>query len=67
MCTSLFAWWLSYPVRFAMGYVGEPSGAGRMESVDPSRSWLAGLSVDDPAATAVYTGRRAPSWAVSSR
>ncbi|MCZ4589309.1 hypothetical protein R1X32_02465 (plasmid) [Rhodococcus opacus] len=45
VCTSLFAWWLSYPVRFTMGYVGEPSGAGHMESVDPTPFLAAGLIV----------------------
>ncbi|MDJ0419685.1 hypothetical protein [Rhodococcus opacus] len=44
-CTSLFAWWLSYPVRFTTGYVGEPSGAGRMESVDPLPFLVAGVIV----------------------
>ena len=42
-CTSLFAWWLSYPVRFTTGYVG--SGAGRMESVDPIPFLVAGLTI----------------------
>ena len=45
VCTSLFAWWLSYPVRFTTGYVGEPSASGRMESVDPIPFLVAGLIV----------------------
>ena len=43
VCTGLFAWWLSYPVRFSVGYVGEPFGAGRMESVNPIPFLAAGL------------------------
>ncbi|AHK29107.1 hypothetical protein OPAG_02189 [Rhodococcus opacus PD630] len=45
VCTSLFAWWLSYLVRFTTGYVGEPSASGRMESVDPIPFLVAGLIV----------------------
>ncbi|MFC9837422.1 hypothetical protein ACFVKB_26970 [Rhodococcus sp. NPDC127530] len=43
VCTGLFAWWLSYPVRFSVGYVGEPFGAGRMGSVNPIPFLAAGL------------------------
>jgi len=43
VCTSLFAWWLSHPVRFTTGYV--ESGALHMESVDPMPFLVAGLIV----------------------
>ncbi len=45
VCTGLFAWWLSYPVRFTVGYVGEGSSGGRMESADPLPFLMAGLVV----------------------
>nr|GLK39984.1 hypothetical protein GCM10017611_68560 [Rhodococcus wratislaviensis] len=32
-------------MRFTTGYVGEPSGAGRMESVDPIPFLVAGLII----------------------
>ena len=47
VCTSLFAWWLSYPVHvYAASY--EPLGAvttGRMESVNPIPFLAAGLII----------------------
>ncbi|MFD6065538.1 hypothetical protein [Rhodococcus wratislaviensis] len=46
VCTGLFAWWLSYPVRFYAGSY-EPLGAGdntgHMESVDPIPFLAGGL------------------------
>jgi hypothetical protein len=45
VCTSLFAWWLSYPVRFTTGYVGESPAAARMESVNPIPFLAAGLII----------------------
>ncbi|MFC9838759.1 hypothetical protein ACFVKB_33855 [Rhodococcus sp. NPDC127530] len=48
VCTSLFAWWLSYPVHFYVGSY-EPLGAegttGHMDSVDPVPFLAAGLIV----------------------
>lgn len=48
VCTSLFAWWLSYPVHvYTASY--EPLGAdvttGRMESVNPIPFLAAGLII----------------------
>ncbi|MFF2113505.1 hypothetical protein [Rhodococcus koreensis] len=48
VCTSLFAWWLSYPAHFYIGRY-EPLGAdettGRMESVNPIPFLAAGLII----------------------
>jgi hypothetical protein len=60
VCTGLFAWWLSYPVRFSVGYVGAGDSAGHMESVDPI-PFLAGgllLSAAVGAVAGFVAGRR---------
>ncbi len=47
MCTVLLAWWLSYPVRFSVGYVGDPFSSegvvGDIDSVNPMPFLAAGL------------------------
>jgi hypothetical protein len=47
VCTGLFAWWLSYPVRFSVGYVGDQFASegvtGDMDSVNPMPFLSAGL------------------------
>ncbi|QYB07710.1 hypothetical protein I1A62_26235 [Rhodococcus sp. USK10] len=48
VCTSLFAWWLSYPVHFYTGSyepLGAEETAGRMESVNPIPFLAAGLII----------------------
>lgn len=63
VCTSLFAWWLSYPVHFYVGSY-EPLGAdvttGRMKSVN-SIPFLAGgliISAVLGAISGLVTARR---------
>ena len=63
VCTSLFAWWLSYPVHFYVGSyepLGAGDSAGHMESVDPI-PFLAGglvLSAAVGAVAGLVAGRR---------
>ncbi|MDV7086022.1 hypothetical protein GXW84_11765 [Rhodococcus sp. IEGM 248] len=63
VCTSLFAWWLSYPVHFYVGSY-EPLGAngatGRMESVNPLPFLAAGLIISATlgAFSGLVAGRR---------
>ncbi len=48
VCTSLFAWWLSYPVHvYTASYepLGSDETTGRMESVNPIPFLAAGLIV----------------------
>ncbi|MCQ4121518.1 hypothetical protein [Rhodococcus tibetensis] len=48
VCTGLFAWWLSYPVRFYVGSyepLGAEGSAGHMDSVNPIPFLAAGLIV----------------------
>ncbi|QSE87824.1 hypothetical protein JWS13_03950 (plasmid) [Rhodococcus pseudokoreensis] len=59
VCTSLFAWWLSYPVHFYVGSyepLGSEGATGHLESVDPIPFLVAGLIVSAVlGATAGYT------------
>ena len=48
VCTSLFAWWLSYPVHvYTASYepLGSDETTGRMESVNPIPFLAAGLII----------------------
>ena len=48
VCTSLFGWWLSYPVHFYIGSyepLGSGGSAGHMESVSPIPFLAAGLII----------------------
>jgi hypothetical protein len=48
VCTSLFAWWLSYPVHFYVGSyepLGVDGATGRMESVNPIPFLATGLII----------------------